>query len=135
MARVFADAVYWIALINLNDQWRNRAVEVSRGLDGASIITSDEVLIETMNYFAESGKHYRGIVCREIDKILLDPNVEIVDASHENLLNGFDLYKRRQDKGYSLTDCISMNICQAFRIHDILTHDDHFRQEGFNVLL
>jgi hypothetical protein len=45
------------------------------------------------------------------------------------------LYKARPDKGYSLTDCISMHAMRERGISDILTHDDHFRQEGFTVLL
>jgi len=135
MSKVYADSVYWIALINLKDQWRERAMQASTSLGPRSIVTTDEVLIETLNYFAESGTHFRGIVCREINNILLDQNIEIVDADHVNFLNGFELYKNRLDKGYSLTDCISMNICKIHGISDVLTHDDHFRQEGFNILL
>lgn len=135
MRRIFADSVYWIALINPKDQWRQRALEVSRELGDASIITTDELLTETLNYFAESGKHFRGIVVREIETILLNQTVEITEATHENFLNGFELYGDRLDKGYSLTDCISMNICRERGITDVLTHDNHFTQEGFVVLL
>ncbi|MGH9946621.1 MAG: type II toxin-antitoxin system VapC family toxin [Pyrinomonadaceae bacterium] len=135
MRKIYADSVYWIALINLRDQWRKRAMQVSSEIAGHSLLTTDEVLIETLNYFAESGTHFRGIVCREIEKILLDQNVEIIDSGHNNFLDGFELYKNRLDKGYSLTDCISMNVCRNYGIADVLTHDDHFRQEGFNVLL
>jgi predicted nucleic acid-binding protein len=48
---------------------------------------------------------------------------------------GLALYKARPDKGYSLTDCISMHAMHERGVSDILTHDDHFRQEGFIVLL
>ncbi len=111
MNKIFADSVYWIALINPKDQWRGRAFEVSRKLGDFSIITTDEVLIETLNYFAESGEHFRSVVSRETKKILLDKRVEILEATHEHFLNGFELYRNRLDKGYSLTDCISMNAC------------------------
>ena len=36
---------------------------------------------------------------------------------------------------YSLTDCSSMNVMDAEGIRDVLTHDRHFRQEGYNVLI
>jgi uncharacterized protein len=65
-------------------------------------------------------------VTREIEKILLNQDVERADATHENFLNGFELYKNRLDKGYSLTDCISMNIMREREISEILTHDPHF---------
>jgi predicted nucleic acid-binding protein len=51
LKRVFADASYWIALINPKDQWRGRAVEVSRSLGATLLLTTDEVLIEVFNYF------------------------------------------------------------------------------------
>ena len=135
MRKIFADSAYWIALINPTDQWRPNAMTVSRELKNFSIITTDEILTETLNYFAESGEYFRGIVTREIEKILLNQGVEIADATHENFLNGFELYKNRLDKGYSLTDCISMNIMRERQISEILTHDRHFTQEGFQILL
>lgn len=135
MKKVFADSAYWIALINPKDQWRRRATEVSRELGEFSIVTTDEVLIETLNYFAESGEYFRGIVSREIEKILLNQNVEIIEATHENFLDGFELYRNRLDKGYSLTDCISMNAVRRRDISEVLTHDHHFEQEGFRPML
>jgi G:T-mismatch repair DNA endonuclease (very short patch repair protein) len=43
--------------------------------------------------------------------------------------------KARPDKGYSLTDCISMETMRAEGIREILTHDNHSTQEGFAILL
>lgn len=37
-------------------------------------------------------------------------------------------------KAYSLTDCISMEAMRQEGITDILTHDNHFTQEGFTIL-
>ena len=110
-------------------------MEVSRKTGDFSIFTTDEILTETLNYFAESGNYFRGIVTREIEKILLDEKIQIADATHENFLNGFQLYQNRLDKGYSLTDCISMNVMREHGILEILTHDGHFTQEGFQILL
>lgn len=135
MIKVFADSVYWIALINPRDQWRSAALRASSSLKSAAILTTDEVLIETLNHFAESGSHFRQLVSREIEKILLAPEIVILDASHDNFLNGLDLFRKRVDKGYGLTDCISMLSMHEHRVTDVLTHDDHFTQEGFNTLL
>ena len=135
MRRIFADSVYWIALINPKDQWRQKSLDASRKAGRFSIFTTDEILTETLNYFAESGHYFRRTVTREIEKILLDGNIQITDATHENFLNGFQLYQNRLDKGYSLTDCISMNVMREHGIVEILTHDGHFTQEGFEILL
>jgi uncharacterized protein len=135
MKKVFADSVYWIALINPRDQWRPAAFDASQKLGSATIYTTDEVLIETVNHFAEAGDHFRKLVSREIQRILLAPEISILDATHENFLNGLDMFRNRPDKGYSVTDCISMLSMKEHRISHVLTRDDHFTQEGFTTLL
>jgi predicted nucleic acid-binding protein len=48
---------------------------------------------------------------------------------------GLKLYESRLDKGYSLTDCISMSVMRDRNLTEMLTHDRHFAQEGFIILL
>jgi predicted nucleic acid-binding protein len=67
--------------------------------------------------------------------ILKDSGVEVIVQSHESFLVGLALYERCPDKQYSLVDCISMNAMRQKGIHEILTHDRHFSQEGFRRLL
>lgn len=50
-------------------------------------------------------------------------------------LDALTFYESRRDKGYSLTDCVSMLVMQKYRINQVLTHDEHFTQEGFQILL
>ena len=40
----------------------------------------------------------------------------------------------RPDKGYSLTDCISMATMRKKGLTEVLTNDRHFEQEGFRAL-
>ena len=53
----------------------------------------------------------------------------------ESFLAGLRLYELRNDKGYSLVDCISMTTMRRQRISEVLTNDHHFIQEGFKVVL
>ena len=66
---------------------------------------------------------------------MADENFEVIEQTRDVFLKGLELYSSRLDKGYSLTDCISMNICREFEVYEILTHDHHFEQEGFQILL
>jgi predicted nucleic acid-binding protein len=75
------------------------------------------------------------LACLLVHEILTDPAIEVVAQSHESFLAGLELYKRRPDKDYSLTDCISMNVMRRKVIREILTNDRHFSQEGFVRLL
>ncbi|MBA2606951.1 MAG: PIN domain-containing protein [Acidobacteriota bacterium] len=135
MKKIFADAVYWIALINPADQWFERAQNVAAPLGKIQIVTTVEILTETLNFYAESGTRKRDAAAQLIRSILLNVDVEVVAATNEAFLDALTLYESRRDKGYSLTDCISMNGCRTREITEILTHDNHFEQEGFTVLL
>lgn len=135
MKRIFADSVYWIAVINPADQWFESVHAAASVIQEGVIVTTHEILIETLNFYAEKGEKKRDAISDLVRSILLDVRIEKIPATEENFLDGLDLYERRRDKGYSLTDCISMNICRKYKIKDVLTHDDHFRQEGFNELL
>jgi predicted nucleic acid-binding protein len=65
---------------------------------------------------------------------MTNPKILIRQQTHQSFLNGVRLYENRPDKGYSLTDCISMNTMRDMGITEALTHDQHFAQEGFVIL-
>ncbi|MBI3281968.1 MAG: type II toxin-antitoxin system VapC family toxin [Acidobacteria bacterium] len=133
MRRVFADTLYWLAIFVPGDAWAGaaRAADCSDSL----LVTTEEVLSEFLTAVSAHGDHVRRLACRLVREILNDPGIDVVAQSHESFLAGLALYERRPDKEYSLTDCISMNIMRQRQIHEILTHDRHFAQEGFIRLL
>ena len=65
---------------------------------------------------------------------LTSRTVRVVPQSHESFLDGLALYEARPDKGYSLTDCISMQTMRREGLTDALTNDRHFEQEGFRAV-
>lgn len=135
MRTVFADTFYWIAVLNPRDQAHARAVSVSKRLGAARIITSEEVLTEFLNYFSTRGPFFRGAAARLLERMQSDRLIQIVPQSHEGFLAGCRLYQARPDKGYSLTDCISMETMHREGLSEVLTNDEHFTQEGFSCLL
>ena len=52
----------------------------------------------------------------------------------EAFQDGLALYAERPDKGYSLTDCISMQTMRREGLTEVLRNDRHFEQEGFRAL-
>jgi hypothetical protein len=56
----FADAFYWVALLNPGDASHTRVASFSRNLGSARLLTTDEVLTEVLNWFSRSGPHWRG---------------------------------------------------------------------------
>jgi predicted nucleic acid-binding protein len=66
--------------------------------------------------------------------MMRERTVDIIRHSDESFLVGLELYSTRLDKGYSLTDCISMQAMRREGLTEALTNDRHFEQEGFRVL-
>lgn len=135
MRNIFVDTLYWVAVINPHDQWYERANEASDTLEGTKLFTTDTVLTEVLNYFSGEGEWLRRTGAANVRAILANSQIETIFAERTDFLAGFDLYEARPDKGYSLTDCISINIMREHVIADVLTHDAHFTQEGFHILL
>ena len=135
MRHVFADAHYWVALLNDQDQSHATAQAISQSLRGVPIITTEEVLTEVLAFFGERGQYLRQSALAFVEGVLSNPGIVVRQQSHYTFLDGLAFYKARPDKGYSLTDCISMLAMRQEGTNEILTHDDHFTQEGFTRLL
>jgi predicted nucleic acid-binding protein len=135
MNRAFADTLYWVAVTNPRDPWRQPALEARRRLGATWIITIDEVLTEFLTAMAGQGAFLRRKAVEVVRSILTDEGVIVVPQTRFSFLAGLALYEARGDKAYSLTDCIAMHTMREEGIADVLTHDEHFRQEGFNTLI
>jgi predicted nucleic acid-binding protein len=135
MSVVFADTLYFIAVINPQDQWRDQATNAEAIVRGSRIVTTEAVLLEMLNFTAGYGPNLRKAVASFVRDPLQDNDVDVIPHTGELFLKGLALYESRPDKGYSLTDCISMVVMRELNITEVLTHDRHFIQEGFTLLL
>jgi uncharacterized protein len=133
VSAVFADTFYWIALANPADRHSREVLRFDALLSQENVYTTEEVLIEVLAFFA-GGTWLRNRAVETVREILSDPAVRVIPQSHESFVAGFDLYAARPDKGYSLTDCISMQTMRREGLIDVLTNDRHFEQEGFRAL-
>jgi predicted nucleic acid-binding protein len=128
-AVAFADTFYWIALTLPSDADHPRARQITD-----DILTTEEVLTEYLSFFCEALEYLRREVVANVEAILKDPGVQIISQSHASFTAGFELYRSRPDKGYSLVDCISMQTMRQEGLREVLTNDHHFEQEGFRAL-
>jgi predicted nucleic acid-binding protein len=135
MRRVFADAQYWVALLNDRDQGHAAARAATQALQGVTVVTTEEVLTEVLAFFCGRGPHLRRLASDTVRGLYVHAATVVLPQSRQTFLAGLALYEARPDKGYSLTDCISMQAMQQEGIAEVLTDDDHFPQEGFVKLL
>lgn len=135
MNDLFVDTLHLVALVNPRDQWHQKSVEVETATRNRNLVTTEDILTEFLNFYCERGEFMRANVAAFARDILLDVRVKVIPRNETTFLDALELYETRLDKGYSLTDCISMNICRTLGITEVLTHDHHFEQEGFTILL
>ncbi len=132
MSEIFADAFYFIALLNPADQFHEAALQVTRSIQHR-IVTTLWVLMEVAD--ALSAPAVRQRTHRFLDNVLTDVNTTVIVDIEPWLSRGRVLYGSRLDKGWSLTDCISFEVMTERGNTVALTGDHHFIQAGFKALL
>jgi predicted nucleic acid-binding protein len=135
MTSVFADAGYWIALLNPRDALHGKATQASATLGRTRVITTELVLSEVLNAFSRSGDQPRRMACVLIDELRSDPDYEIIPMTSSAFRQAVERYRRRADKRWGLTDCASFLIMEERGITDALSADRDFQQAGFKALL
>ena len=127
----FADTWFFIAFSDRQDSHHRNARRLST-LASGRIVTHDAVLTEFLNFFAEDGQRIRAAAVATVRNALL--KMTVAPTSGTFFTRALDLYERRDDKGYSLVDCMSMELMRARGITHVLTNDHHFAQAGFTVV-
>lgn len=138
MRRIFIDTAHLLAILWPGDNLHALAVRVASDLardTRVEFVTTHLVLAELLAAMAGGGSHVRLRLAEYVDSLIAQQNVTTVDLTSTLFARGLDLYRRRSDKSYSLTDCVSMVVCRDLGITQVLTSDHDFQREGFIILL
>ena len=135
MTETFVDAAAWIALLNTRDSLHEAAKVTFRRLrqENVQLVTTEFILLELASTL--SSPDFRSKVSVLIEGLVRSDEIEIVPGSSELFSAGFELYRGRPDKSWSMVDCSSFVIMQRRRVTDAFTQDRHFTQAGFKILL
>ena len=132
MKPIFADSFYFLALLRLEDSAHARALAASQNRT-ERLVTTAWVLTEVADALAVPGM--REGFPRLLAALRADPACTIVPPTQNLFDAGVELYVRRVDKAWSLTDCISFVVMREHGINEALTGDHHFEQAGFIAVL
>lgn len=127
---MFLDSGYLVAYENADDQNHLSARGHWASLTSApALVTTSYVLDEVLTFLNVRRQHQRAV--RIGERLMEGSFAELVHVDEDLLRRGLDLFRRRPDKRYSVTDCISFVVMRDRQIDTAYAFDDHFGQEGF----
>jgi predicted nucleic acid-binding protein len=132
MKKVFADAHYFLAVFNSRDQAHAKALEFA-AKSNLTLVSTVLALSEFASGVAHSNR--REAAADMIERFLVDPKSIVVSLTDDLFRRGAQFYGKRNDKQWSLVDCISFLVMSEQGINEALTGDHHFEQAGFKALL
>ncbi len=132
MTEVFADAFYYIALLNPADEFHAAAIQATQSLQ-QRLVATVWVMMEVGNALSSPSVLHR--TGQFLQRVTSDPNIVVISDVEPWFERGLSLYGNRPDKSWSLTDCISFEVMAARHLRNALTGDRHFVQAGFRALL
>ncbi len=138
IAEVFADAGYWIALINPREADRHiKSLELSEEITvkHIKVVTTEMVLTEFLNFFSKFGPLFRSQASQVVMQLQQQADVTIIGQTSEQFQAGLRLYAQYRDKGWGHTDCVSFSLMWQRGTTHALAFDEHFKQAGFVALL
>lgn len=129
---VFGDTSFFVTFINSDDAWHKLAQRLLVDLR-EPILTTDWVLIEVADAFASVKLRPRFVTF--LNWVHSDPFLRLLPSDRGVLERSIELYIKRPDKDWSLTDCTSMTVMNEHDLTRALTHDHHFEQAGFVAMM
>ena len=127
MKSIFADSFFFFALLNDSDRAHARAVRFIDTLN-RPLLTTAWVLAEVADGLC--ARRQRRKVAGLLDFLHGHERVTVLPAGQGQFDAGVALYRKREDKDWSLTDCISFSVMREHGMTDALTGDRHFEQAG-----
>lgn len=133
--RAFVDTSFFISLVNERDVLHPGARAWAEKLtrERWELWTTEYVLVETGDGLSKL--RFRRQATEVLRTTLTTPWIKVVPGDTRLLKAAFDLYQRRADKEWGLTDCISFVVMKRAKLNQALTCDRDFVQAGFRAPL
>jgi hypothetical protein len=131
MERAFVDTGAWYAYINIKDPDHFKVGEILESFNGR-LVTSSYIFDEIVTLVLARLGHQRAVKVGEV--LLSSGAVEMVRVGATDERLAWQFFQQRPDKMYSFTDCTSFALMRRLKLTKALTLDEHFAQEGFEVM-
>jgi predicted nucleic acid-binding protein len=137
MPNVFADTAGWAHLFHPKEPHHSSATTIYHRTwqQGYKFITTNYVVAELASLLISPLRVSKPRIIEYIEGLRTSPYVEIIHIDPTLDQQAWKLFSAREDKNWSLVDCVSFVVMQQRGITEALTTDHHFEQAGFIRLL
>jgi predicted nucleic acid-binding protein len=91
------------------------------------------VLIEIADGLARL--RYRHLAIELHDRLMTAAQITVVQTNPVDEAEAWELYRRRDDKEWGMTDCVSIVVMRRIGITTVFSSDRDFAQAGLNLLI
>jgi hypothetical protein len=98
------------------------------------VVITEVVLAEVGNALSKTPR-LRRHAATFIRSCYTEPNMRVVSVDTTLMTRALDLFERRTDQEWGLTDSISFVVMGDHGLADAATGDRHFQQAGFRALM
>ena len=132
--RVFVDTGAWIALAITTDIYHRDARDTWDALsrDGARLVTSVPVIVETFTYLDRKGS--RDIAMRWREGLGEVRRLEILSCTPAELRSAWSYLEKKGFHKLGLVDATSFVLMKKHRVRLAFAFDTHFAQAGFRYV-
>lgn len=132
---VLLDTSFILALENRDDFYHERAKLLDRELTQKSCVYVIHwgILLEIADGYARVDRRHKGL--RLLERFQSEQGYQVDPIDDVVFRDALHLYRKRVDKAWGLTDCVSFILMEREGISEALTADVHFQQAGFVALL
>lgn len=137
MSALFMDTSGWGSLVDAKQPFHTKAAALYRLArdQRRKIFTTNYVIVELVALLMSPLRVSREKIIAFIDSLKSSPYLEIIPIDSALDAKGWELFKSRSDKNWSLVDCTSFVLMEERGMTEALTTDHHFEQAGFITLL
>ena len=132
---VFMDTSGFLALWDAGDNHHRSSLRLQTELlkSRRRVLTTDYIVDETATLLLV--RHSHAAASDFLHTIERSEGLALEWVGPDRFHAAAAMFRRRSDKEWSFTDCVSFSVMDELRIRDAFTTDQHFKQAGFVPLL
>jgi predicted nucleic acid-binding protein len=137
LGTIFVDTSAWKAFYDEEDDQHDEARSFMKAVGAKEVpvrtlVTSDYIMDETLTLIRFAHSHSRAV--EFANAVSSSRAIRVVFVGEEIFNNALELFTKRADKPWSLTDCVSFALMKRLELTTAFAFDPHFQQAGFETL-